>query len=98
MFDQLYTAVIMTVSFSGLFSFCLNYSYLLESLLSLELLAVSVYWLLSSLLKGLGVEELFSLFYLIMVVSESVLGLALLVMMSYSHSSVQIKSMSSSVC
>nr|AWI62646.1 NADH dehydrogenase subunit 4L [Epimeria frankei] len=98
MFDQLHMAVIMMVSFSGLFSFCLHYSYLLGSLLSLELLAVSIYWMLGSLLKGLGVEQLFMLFYLIMVVSESVFGLALLVTMSYSHSSVQIKSMNSSVC
>nr|DAZ91259.1 TPA_asm: ND4L [Gammarus fossarum] len=72
---------------SSIFSFILNYSHLLNSLLSLELLVLMVYWLLSLNLFNMGGDSFFMIFYVVMSVCEGVLGLFLLIMGVYSHGS-----------
>nr|DAZ91233.1 TPA_asm: ND4L [Gammarus fossarum] len=80
------TAIIVGVV-SSIFSFILNYSHVLNSLLSLELLVLMVYWLLSLNLFNMGGDSFFMVFYVVMSVCEGVLGLSLLIMGVYSHGS-----------
>nr|YP_009686640.1 NADH dehydrogenase subunit 4L [Gammarus lacustris]QDS78459.1 NADH dehydrogenase subunit 4L [Gammarus lacustris] len=83
---------------SGLFSYILNYSHLLNSLLSLEFLVVIIYWWLSLSVLGSSGNLFFILFYLVMVVCESVLGLSLFIGSAYSHGSDYMKMYSSLTC
>nr|DAZ91223.1 TPA_asm: ND4L [Marinogammarus marinus] len=83
---------------SGCLSFVLNLSHLLSSLLSLEFLALVLYWWLSSVIFYGGGDFFFVLFFLVMAVSEGVLGLSLLVMSAHSHGSDQLKLYSAMVC
>nr|YP_008964136.1 NADH dehydrogenase subunit 4L [Eulimnogammarus verrucosus]AHB14323.1 NADH dehydrogenase subunit 4L [Eulimnogammarus verrucosus] len=82
----------------GGLSFILNYGHLLSSLLSLEFMSLMIYLWLS--VSGLwsGNEFLFSLFYLVMVACESVLGLSLLISSVYSHGVDYMKSYNSLSC
>nr|DAZ91364.1 TPA_asm: ND4L [Pandorites podoceroides] len=82
----------------GLTSFVLNVNHLLNSLLSLEFLSVNVYWWLSGVIFLTEGDFYFILFYLVMVVSEGVLGLSLLIMSAYSHGSEKMKIYSSLMC
>nr|YP_009478336.1 NADH dehydrogenase subunit 4L [Gammarus roeselii]AVP50041.1 NADH dehydrogenase subunit 4L [Gammarus roeselii] len=77
----------------GVFSFIFNYGHLLSSLLSLELLGLMVYWLMSLSVMCSKVD-FFMLFYLVMVVCESVLGLSLLINSVYSYGSDYMKTYS----
>nr|AXI98645.1 NADH dehydrogenase subunit 4L [Pseudoniphargus morenoi] len=85
------------ILFSGTVSFMLNYSHLLNSLLSLEFVSSSVFFLMVIKFSGLS-EEIFSLYFLVMLVCESVLGLSLVITSIYSYSYDYMKSMSSVVC
>nr|AXH38212.1 NADH dehydrogenase subunit 4L [Pseudoniphargus sp. 1-Portugal] len=85
------------ILFSGTVSFLLNYSHLLNSLLSLEFISSSVFFLIVVKFSGLS-EEIFSLYFLVMLVCESVLGLSLLIISIYSYSVDYMKSMSSVLC
>nr|AXI98593.1 NADH dehydrogenase subunit 4L [Pseudoniphargus grandis] len=93
-----YIMLIMNfILFSGTVSFVFNYSHLLNSLLSLEFISSSVFFLMAVKFSGLS-EEIFSLYFLVMLVCESVLGLSLLIISIYSHSTDYMKSMSSVLC
>lgn len=80
------TAIIVGVV-SRIFRFILNYSHVLNRLLSLELLVLIVYWLLSLNLFNIGGDSFFIVFYVVMSVCEGVLGLALLIIGVYRHGS-----------
>nr|AET09683.1 NADH dehydrogenase subunit 4L [Gondogeneia antarctica] len=82
----------------GLFSFISYIKHFLNSLLSLELLGLGIYWSLMLKFGYMAHEEMFGLFYLVMVVCESVLGLSLLVVMSYGFSSGYTSTVYSVVC
>nr|YP_009160740.1 NADH dehydrogenase subunit 4L [Pseudoniphargus daviui]CCB84637.1 NADH dehydrogenase subunit 4L [Pseudoniphargus daviui] len=88
---------VMFILFSGTVSFMLNYSHLLNSLLSLEFVSSSVFFLIVIKFSGFS-EEIFSLYFLVMLVCESVLGLSLLITSVYSYSFDYMKSMSSVMC
>nr|YP_006234451.1 NADH dehydrogenase subunit 4L [Gammarus duebeni]AER12197.1 NADH dehydrogenase subunit 4L [Gammarus duebeni] len=82
----------------GLFSFVMNYTHLLNSLLSLEFLALMIYWSLSMSVMNIGSDFFFALFFLVMAVCEGVLGLSLLISGAYSHGSDYMKTYSSLSC
>nr|YP_009339302.1 NADH dehydrogenase subunit 4L [Gmelinoides fasciatus]APL97192.1 NADH dehydrogenase subunit 4L [Gmelinoides fasciatus] len=84
--------------FAGLFSFVMNYSHFLSSLLSLEFLALMVYWWLGLVLTGSGGDLFLNLFYLCVSVCEGSLGLSLLVKSVHSHGSDRMKSYSFMSC
>nr|AXI98606.1 NADH dehydrogenase subunit 4L [Pseudoniphargus longipes] len=93
-----YTLFVMIfILFSGSVMFVLNYNHLLNSLLSLEFISSSVFFLMAMKFSGFS-EEIFSLYFLVMLVCESVLGLSLLIISIYSYSFDYMKSMSSVVC
>nr|CTP93683.1 NADH dehydrogenase subunit 4L [Pseudoniphargus sorbasiensis] len=85
------------ILFSGTIKFMLNYSHLLNSLLSLEFISSGIFFFMIIKYSGFS-EEIFSLYFLVMLVCESVLGLSLLITSIYSYSSDYMKSMSSVVC
>nr|QQQ88928.1 NADH dehydrogenase subunit 4L [Hyalella franciscae] len=70
---------------ASIYTFILNYTHLLNSLLSLEMMAVTIYFLTSIVFMHMGVEMFYLLFFLVLVVCEGVLGLSLLISMVYSH-------------
>nr|DAZ91325.1 TPA_asm: ND4L [Echiuropus macronychus] len=82
----------------GGLSFILNYGHLLNSLLSLEFSSLMIYWSLGLSMGYVGKDFFFSLFYLVMVACESVLGLSLLISSVYSHGVDFMKSYSSLSC
>nr|AYB71584.1 NADH dehydrogenase subunit 4L [Platorchestia sp. AKP-2018] len=75
--------VCLFMSMMGGLSFILNYSHLLNSLLSLEMISLSVYFLLSVSFVFLGGEMFYLLYFLVMMVCEGVLGLSLLIAVTY---------------
>nr|QUB07107.1 NADH dehydrogenase subunit 4L [Plateumaris sericea] len=66
---------------SGLLMYSLNYKHLLVMLLSLEFMVVSLYYLMFLYLNLMDYEYFFALIFLSMSVSESVLGLSVMVML-----------------
>nr|AXI98840.1 NADH dehydrogenase subunit 4L [Pseudoniphargus unisexualis] len=87
----------LLIFYSGLFSFLFNYSHLLNSLLSLEFISLSIFLMLVYVFSNLN-EEIFSLYFLIVLVCESVLGLSLLIVSVYSYSYDYMKGMNILVC
>nr|AXI98801.1 NADH dehydrogenase subunit 4L [Pseudoniphargus sp. 6-Morocco A] len=85
------------ILFSGVVSFVFNYSHLLNSLLSLEYISSGIFFLMVIKFSGFS-EEIFSLYFLVMLVCESVLGLSLLITSVYSYSFDYMKSISSVMC
>nr|AXI98775.1 NADH dehydrogenase subunit 4L [Pseudoniphargus sp. 2-Canaries] len=85
------------ILFSGTVSFLLNYSHLLNNLLSLEYASSGVFFFMVTKFSGLS-EEIFSLYFLVMLVCESVLGLSLLIVSIYSYGSDYMKGMNSVMC
>nr|QJD22452.1 NADH dehydrogenase subunit 4L [Haustorioides koreanus] len=83
---------------TGLISFVLNYSHLLNSLLSLEMISVSIYLMVSMIFLTMGLDLFYLLYFLIMVVSEGVLGLSLLIVMTYTHGEDYLKTLHTVVC
>lgn len=77
----------------GVFRFIFNYGHLLSRLLSLELLGLIVYWLISLRVMCRKVD-FFILFYLVIVVCERVLGLSLLINRVYRYGSDYMKTYS----
>nr|QQQ88681.1 NADH dehydrogenase subunit 4L [Hyalella kochi]QQQ88733.1 NADH dehydrogenase subunit 4L [Hyalella sp. 2015-x] len=69
----------------SIYVFVTNNSHLLNSLLSLEMMSVTIYFLIGSIFTYLGLEMYYLLFFLIMVVCEGVLGLSLLISLVSSH-------------
>jgi len=90
--------VLFAFTRAGVFRFILNKAHLLNRLLSLEFLAVRVYWLLSINSIYLGLEGQNNLFYLVIAVGEGVLGLSLLVVLSYRCGRDLIKTINSILC
>nr|YP_009407079.1 NADH dehydrogenase subunit 4L [Halocaridinides fowleri]ASA39628.1 NADH dehydrogenase subunit 4L [Halocaridinides fowleri] len=71
----------------GLFSFVGSRKHLLSTLLSLEFIMLSLFWLIGSVLSGVGVDSFFSLFFLTLAACEGALGLGLLVSIVQTHGS-----------
>nr|DAZ91207.1 TPA_asm: ND4L [Echinogammarus berilloni] len=82
----------------GGLSFILNHGHFLNSLLSLEFLGVAIYWGLSMGAVKMSCDLFFVIFFLVMLVSEGVLGLSILISGSYSHGSDYMSSYNSVVC
>nr|APX39962.1 NADH dehydrogenase subunit 4L [Chilotomina oberthuri] len=85
----------MLMFFSGLISFSLLRKHLLMMLLSLEFLALSLYFGIFIYMSLIGYEYFFSLIYLTMSVCEASLGLAILVMMVRSYGNDYVLSLNS---
>nr|QQQ88902.1 NADH dehydrogenase subunit 4L [Hyalella kochi] len=84
MFHYLVTMILFML-FMSLYTFVMNHSHLLNSLLSLELMSVTIYFLIGVIFTFLGLELFYLLFFLVMVVCEGVLGLSLLIILVHSH-------------
>ena len=69
----------------GLWVFCSKRKHLLNTLLSLEYIILSVFWLIILILSYIGEEIFFSLFFLTFAACEGALGLALLVSIVRTH-------------
>nr|CCI69351.1 NADH dehydrogenase subunit 4L [Metacrangonyx goulmimensis] len=70
----------------NLIKFMLNNMYMLISLLSLEYISLLMYCFMSMNLVFLGLEMYYLLYFLVMMTCEGVLGLSILVIISFSHS------------
>nr|QFX74891.1 NADH dehydrogenase subunit 4L [Pleonexes koreana] len=68
-----------------LLKFILNLNHLLISLLILEFISLSFFFGLCSSMHFFNLELVFLLYFLVMVVCEGVLGLCVLVLMSFSY-------------
>nr|YP_009515486.1 NADH dehydrogenase subunit 4L [Trinorchestia longiramus]AYB71597.1 NADH dehydrogenase subunit 4L [Trinorchestia longiramus] len=88
----------MFIGFMGFFSFILNYNHLLNSLLSLELISVSVYFLLGVSFVFYWGDLFYLMYFLVMVVCESVLGLSLLIFVTYGFGEDYFKSINILTC
>nr|QQQ88798.1 NADH dehydrogenase subunit 4L [Hyalella armata] len=84
--------------FASIYAFILNYTHLLNSLLSLEMMSVIIYFLTGIVFMRVGVEMFYLLFFLVLVVCEGVLGLSLLISMVYSHGEDYFKLFNSMQC
>nr|QQQ88759.1 NADH dehydrogenase subunit 4L [Hyalella tiwanaku] len=84
--------------FASIYTFILNYTHLLNSLLSLEMMAVIVYFLIALVFMCMGVEMFYLLFFLVLIVCEGVLGLSLLISIVYSHGEDYFKLFNSMQC
>lgn len=68
-----------------LLKFILNFNHLLISLLVLEFLSLRFFFGLSGSFHFLSLESVFLLYFLVIVVCEGVLGLCILVLISFSY-------------
>nr|YP_008239002.1 NADH dehydrogenase subunit 4L [Pachygrapsus crassipes]AGO20490.1 NADH dehydrogenase subunit 4L [Pachygrapsus crassipes] len=84
--------------FCGLWGFISYHKHLLNSLLSLEFMMLSVFWLLAIQSGNVGSEVYFGLFFLTLAVCEGALGLALLVLIVRSHGNDYFKGFSMLEC
>nr|YP_009515499.1 NADH dehydrogenase subunit 4L [Parhyale hawaiensis]AAT69315.1 NADH dehydrogenase subunit 4L [Parhyale hawaiensis]AYB71610.1 NADH dehydrogenase subunit 4L [Parhyale hawaiensis] len=84
--------------FSAVFSFVMNYNHLLNSLLSLEMISLSLYFLMGLGYMVLGMEIYNLLYFLVMLVCEGVLGLSILIMIVYGYGEDYMKSFSVLMC
>jgi len=82
----------------GCFSYVVRSVHLLNNLLRLELLGLGVYFALAIKFLGAAREFYFSLFFLVMVVCEGVLGLSLLVGLCWGYGQDYMKSLSLGLC
>nr|YP_010713864.1 NADH dehydrogenase subunit 4L [Atyopsis gabonensis]WDD39084.1 NADH dehydrogenase subunit 4L [Atyopsis gabonensis] len=69
----------------GLSSFVAGRKHLLNTLLSLEYIMLSIFWLMVIMIAGLGGDSYFVLFFLTLAACEGALGLALLVSVVRTH-------------
>ncbi|YP_009515513.1 NADH dehydrogenase subunit 4L (mitochondrion) [Hyalella azteca] len=88
-------ALIVTLSACAFVS---NYSHLLNSLLTLELLSVTLYLSIAAIFSSVGSELFYLLFFLVLVVCEGVLGISLLISLAHSHGEDYFKSMNAMQC
>ncbi len=68
-----------------LFKFMLNFNHLLVSLLTLELISLSFFFVYVLSMQVFHLEVFFLLYFLVMVVREGVLGLSLLILLSFHY-------------
>nr|QZI85960.1 NADH dehydrogenase subunit 4L [Sycanus falleni] len=85
---------IFTMFLSGLAVFCSMRKHLLLTLLSLEFLALSLYFCLFMFLSDFGMNYYFILVFLTFIVCEGALGLGILVCLIRSYGSDNISSLS----
>ena len=71
--------------FTGLLAFASNRKHLLNTLLSLEFTMVNLFWFIVVLIRGVGGDLYFRLFFLTLAACEGALGLALLVAIVRTH-------------
>nr|YP_009509600.1 NADH dehydrogenase subunit 4L [Pachygrapsus marmoratus]AUN45017.1 NADH dehydrogenase subunit 4L [Pachygrapsus marmoratus] len=88
----------LVMFFCGLWSFISYHKHLLNSLLSLEFMMLSIFWLLVVHSSNIGSEVYFGLFFLTLAVCEGALGLALLVLIVRSHGNDYFKSFNMLEC
>nr|YP_002922056.1 NADH dehydrogenase subunit 4L [Penaeus californiensis]ACB30099.1 NADH dehydrogenase subunit 4L [Penaeus californiensis] len=69
----------------GLWVFVSKRKHLLNTLLSLEYIMLSIFWIMSLHLANIGHESYFVLFFLTLAACEGALGLALLVSVVRTH-------------
>nr|QTH79169.1 NADH dehydrogenase subunit 4L [Heptamelus sp.] len=81
--------------FSGIFSLCINRTYILMVLLSLEFIMLSLYNMMILYLVMYEIELFFSMIFLVFSVCEGVLGLSILVLMVRFYGNDYFKSLSS---
>nr|YP_010385037.1 NADH dehydrogenase subunit 4L [Pinnaxodes major]UPL65047.1 NADH dehydrogenase subunit 4L [Pinnaxodes major] len=91
-FSGLMSSMALFMFLSGACSFISYHKHLLNSLLSLEFMMLSGFWLLCLQLSVIGNEAYFGLFFLTLVVCEGALGLSLLVYIVRSHGNDYFKS------
>nr|YP_009406923.1 NADH dehydrogenase subunit 4L [Typhlatya pearsei]ASA39446.1 NADH dehydrogenase subunit 4L [Typhlatya pearsei] len=82
----------------GLVSFVGMRKHLLSTLLSLEYIMLSIFWLMSVSVANLGEDSYFILFFLTLAACEGALGLALLVSVVRTHGSDNFSSFSILQC
>lgn len=82
---RLVIVVLILVILRGWISFILNNNHLLVRLLRLEILAIGIYFTGLLIFISLGVEAVFMVYYLVIVVREGALGLSLLIVVSYNY-------------
>nr|YP_009407053.1 NADH dehydrogenase subunit 4L [Typhlatya arfeae]ASA39602.1 NADH dehydrogenase subunit 4L [Typhlatya arfeae] len=82
----------------GVVSFVGARKHLLSTLLSLEFIMLSVFWLMSVVIVNLGGDSYFILFFLTLAACEGALGLALLVSVVRTHGSDNFSSFSVLQC
>nr|AFI54847.1 NADH dehydrogenase subunit 4L [Poecilocoris nepalensis] len=78
----------------GLITFCLSHNHLLLTLLSLEFMVLSVFYIMMMLMMLYGYELYYSLIFLVFSVCEGALGLSVLVKMVRSQGNDYLLSMS----
>ena len=83
---------------SGLFRCIFNTGHFLKSLLRLEFLALGIFLILAIRLVKFSSGFFFLLYYLVLMISEGVLGLALLVAMAHSYGKDYIKIINVLLC
>lgn len=71
--------------FAGLFAFVSGRKHLLNTLLSLEFIMVNLFWFIVILVRNVGGDLYFRLFFLTLAACEGALGLALLVSIVRTH-------------
>nr|YP_010384933.1 NADH dehydrogenase subunit 4L [Pinnotheres pholadis]UPL64930.1 NADH dehydrogenase subunit 4L [Pinnotheres pholadis] len=91
-FSKFFFSIALFMFMGGVFSFINYHKHLLNSLLSLEYMMLSSFWLLCLQLSSIGSEVYFGLFFLTLVVCEGALGLSLLVYIVRSHGNDYFKS------
>nr|QQQ88668.1 NADH dehydrogenase subunit 4L [Hyalella cajasi] len=82
----------------SMYSFVMNRTHLLNSLLSLEMMSVTIYFLIGVIFVTLGLELFYLMFFLVLIVCEGVLGISLLVSLVYSHGEDYFKAFNSMQC
>jgi hypothetical protein len=97
MLHQFIVILAFIVSLSAC-AFILNYSHLLNRLLTLELLSVVLYLAIAAVFRSMGRELFYLLFFLVLVVCEGVLGLSLLISITHSHGEDYFKSINVTQC
>nr|UCP07200.1 NADH dehydrogenase subunit 4L [Cyamus boopis] len=78
--------------------FLFNYNHLLVSLLCLEFISLLFFLSVSFLFFSKFMEPVFMLYFLIMLVSEGVLGLCLLILVSFCYGDDNFSSFNSLLC
>lgn len=82
----------------GVWRFILNYNHLIRTLLRLEILSLTIYFLLGGLLLNIGYEIFYLLYFLVIVVCEGVRGLAILIAVTYRFGEDYYKSFNILLC
>nr|QXJ79767.1 NADH dehydrogenase subunit 4L [Suinzona borowieci]QXJ79780.1 NADH dehydrogenase subunit 4L [Suinzona borowieci] len=78
---MMYLLISIIMFFSGLIVFSIKHKHFLLMLLSLEIMVLSLYYIIFLYLSNMSYEYFFSMIFLTMSVCEGVLGLAILILM-----------------